>query len=72
MRRHAAWLAIASVCTVALSAASPTAQPPDTAFVRFNVLPMSADTVLRDHTVLVSGRKITAIGPSRTVRVPRS
>jgi imidazolonepropionase-like amidohydrolase len=42
-----------------------------TAFVRFNVVPMTRDTVLRDQTVLVTDGRITAIGPSKTVHVPR-
>ena len=31
---------------------------------------MTRDTVLRDHTILVADGKITAVGPTRTVRVP--
>jgi imidazolonepropionase-like amidohydrolase len=57
-----ALLALASVAS---------AQGPVTAFERFNVVPMTRDTVLRDHTILVADGKITAVGPSRSVRVPR-
>ena len=46
------------------------AQTSVTAFVRFNVVPMTRDTVLRDQTVLVSDGTITAIGPSKKLRVP--
>jgi hypothetical protein len=42
-----------------------------TAFVHFNVVPMTSDTVLRDRTVLVADGKITAIGPAKSVHVPR-
>jgi imidazolonepropionase-like amidohydrolase len=42
-----------------------------TAFVHFNVVPMTSDTVLRDRTVLVAEGKITAIGPAKSVHVPR-
>src|SRR5688572_25373941 len=37
-----------------------------------SVLPMDRDTVLTDHTVLVSGDRIVWIGPSRDARVPRT
>ena len=46
------------------------AQTSVTAFVRFNVVPMTRDTVLRDQTVLVTDGRITAVGPAKTVRVP--
>ena len=42
-----------------------------TAFVHFNVVPMTSDTVLRDQTVLVAAGRITAVGPAKDVRVPR-
>ncbi|MDF1503751.1 amidohydrolase family protein [Roseisolibacter sp. H3M3-2] len=35
-----------------------------------HVVPMTADTVLRDHTVLVRDGRVTAVGPSAAVRVP--
>jgi imidazolonepropionase-like amidohydrolase len=47
------------------------AQSTVTAFVRFNVVPMTRDTVLSDHTVLVAEGRITAVGPSKTLQVPR-
>lgn len=34
------------------------------------VLPMTADTVLHDHTVIVRGARIVAAGPARTTPVP--
>jgi hypothetical protein len=46
------------------------AQAPVTAFVHFNVVPMTRDTVLRDQTVLVADGRITAVGASSSVRVP--
>jgi hypothetical protein len=48
------------------------AQPTVTAFVRFNVVPMTSDTVLRDQTILVSDGKIVAIGPWNRIAVPRT
>jgi len=47
------------------------AQTTVTAFVHFNVVPMTSDTVLRDYTVLAADGKITVVGPTKTVRVPR-
>jgi imidazolonepropionase-like amidohydrolase len=35
-----------------------------------NVIPMSADTVFRNATVLVQNGRIAAVGPARSVRVP--
>ena len=60
-----------AVIVGALAHGSAAAQSAATAFVRFNVVPMTRDTVLRDQTVLVTDGKITAVGPSKTVRVPR-
>jgi hypothetical protein len=42
-----------------------------TAFVHFNVVPMTSDTVLRDRTVLVADGTITAVGPAKDVPIPR-
>jgi hypothetical protein len=59
---------------IALSAAvfgQLAAQTTATAFVHFNVVPMTRDTVLRDETIIVEGGKIIDVGSSRTVRVPR-
>ena len=59
------------VLSIAFVAPSASAQSSVTAFERFNVVPMTADTVLRDYTVLVADGKITAVGPSRTIKVPK-
>ncbi len=48
-------------------------QTPDAAavaFVHVNVLPMTSERVLRDHTVIVRGDRIVEIGPSAQVKVP--
>lgn len=42
-----------------------------TAFVGVNVLPMDRETVLEDQTVLVKDGVITAIGPRKSIKVPR-
>ena len=48
------------------------AQPP-LAFTRVNVLPMTAgEPVLRDQIVLVENGRISALGPSASLRVPRN
>jgi hypothetical protein len=61
----------AVVLTIALV---PSGGPPDgpamTAFVHVNVLPMDAERVLVDQTVLIEGDRIAAVGPSAHVRVP--
>ena len=42
----------------------------DLAIEHVTVLPMTRDTALRDHTVLVRGDRIEWIGPSNSARVP--
>ncbi len=63
------WLALS------LLPATAHALPPDdtrpTAFLHVNVVPMDEERVLRDQTVVVSGGRITAIGPSATTPAPR-
>jgi imidazolonepropionase-like amidohydrolase len=63
--------AIFVASNIVLLASTASAQSATTAFVHYNVVPMTSDTVLRDHTVLVADGKITAVGPSNTIRVPR-
>src|SRR5262245_7597524 len=59
---------------VPAAAAAFTGSPasPDTpvAFVHANVVPMDADRILRDQTVIVSGGKIEAVGPSSKTAIP--
>jgi len=43
-----------------------------TAFVHVNLVPMTAETILPDQTVLVEGSRIIAIGPSNRVDVPEN
>ncbi len=56
----------------ALFACSPTTaqQPAAVAFVGVNVIPMDAERVLLDQTVVVEGDRITAVGPAAEVEVP--
>jgi imidazolonepropionase-like amidohydrolase len=60
--------------TAACAPGDPAASAPDgpvTAVVGVHVIPMTADTMLSDHTVLIAGERVAAIGPRRSVRVPR-
>jgi imidazolonepropionase-like amidohydrolase len=41
-----------------------------TAFVGANVIPMNSEGVLRDHTVIVDGDRIKAIGPRSSTSIP--
>jgi len=43
---------------------------PLTAFVDVNLIPMTEEVVLENHTVLVSGNQIIKIGPKDHIRVP--
>ncbi|MBS1718313.1 MAG: amidohydrolase family protein [Armatimonadetes bacterium] len=43
-----------------------------TAFEDFNVVPMESDKILAHTTVLVDGRKIIAVGPARSVSIPKN
>lgn len=55
----------------ALFAASAGAQSQSTvAFVDVNVVPMDRERVLENHTVIVSGDRITAVGPSSSTTIP--
>jgi imidazolonepropionase-like amidohydrolase len=70
MRNRCTPIAVMS-CLLAILSDGVAAQSSVTAFVGFNVVPMTRDTILRGHTVLVADGKIAAVGPSSTVRVPR-
>jgi imidazolonepropionase-like amidohydrolase len=77
MRREIRWLALtALVCSAAGPSAS--AQPSRTpltrgtiAFTNVAVVPMTADTVLQDMTVIVRDGRIETIAPAGSARVPQ-
>ena len=46
------------------------AQPTATAFTDVTVVPMDSSKLLPGHTVVVTGDRITAVGPSASTRVP--
>jgi Amidohydrolase family len=70
--RPTSLIALLSALALAAGAASaaPPADPPPVAFVHANVVPMDSERVLRDQTVVVSGRRIAAIGPAGKIPIP--
>lgn len=54
---------------MAACASTPQTQP--IAFVHASVIPMDRERVLPDHTVVVDGNTILAVGPSAEVKIPR-
>jgi Imidazolonepropionase and related amidohydrolases len=47
------------------------AQPPKSVvFSNVSVVPMTGNQVLPNHTVVITGDRITAVGPARTAKVP--
>ena len=48
------------------------AQSGPVAFVDVTVVPMNRDTVLTHQTVLIQDRRISALGPSKKIRIPKS
>lgn len=56
----------------AADAAGKPINPPATiAFLHVNVIPMDRERALEDQTVLVQGDRITQIGPSDAIKIPR-
>ncbi len=56
---------------IGLHVSAAVAQPiGDTAFISVNVVPMDQSRVLWNHTVVVQGSVITALGPASTTQVP--
>jgi hypothetical protein len=56
--------------TIAASVACSQQPAAVTAFVNVNVIPMDDDHVLSNHTVIVTGDRITSVGPANRVAVP--
>jgi imidazolonepropionase-like amidohydrolase len=46
------------------------APPPVVAIENVTVIPMDSERVLRDHTVVIEGRRITAVGPAASTPAP--
>jgi imidazolonepropionase-like amidohydrolase len=61
---------LTSLLGAMLGLAALSAQAPSIAFVNVSVVPMDREVVLRDHTVVVTGDVIAAIGPSASVKPP--
>ncbi len=63
-------LCAAALAPVVAAGEPPVANRPTTAFLHVNVAPMDADRILRDQTVVVSGGRIAAVGPTGKTPVP--
>jgi imidazolonepropionase-like amidohydrolase len=65
-------LGIAAVASMLQSMTAAAQQPSSavTAFVDVNVVPIDRERVLEHQTVLVTGDRITALGPNASVRIP--
>ena len=64
-------IALVTLLVAVLHVAGSPAQSPQTvAFTNVTVLPMDSNRVLANHTVLVAKDRITAVGPSKSVRAP--
>ncbi len=46
------------------------AAPPVLAIENVTVIPMDRERALKDHTVVIEGRRITAVGPTASTKVP--
>ena len=68
--KHILVTAVLVSVVLALQFRSSSAQQPVVAFERVSVIPMDRERVLGDHTVLVSGGRITSVGPAAQVTVP--
>jgi imidazolonepropionase-like amidohydrolase len=64
------WARSAAVI-VLLASMQAGAQPPKSVvFSNVSVVPMTGNQVLPNHTVVITGDRITAVGPARTAKVP--
>ncbi len=62
--------ALALVLIGATCASAQTAPPPVLVIENVTVLPMDSERVLKDHTVVVEGRRIVALGPTASTKTP--
>jgi imidazolonepropionase-like amidohydrolase len=62
-------LGLAATATAQTPAPTPTPLPV-LAIENVTVIPMDTERVLREHTVLVEGRRITAVGPTASTKAP--
>jgi hypothetical protein len=61
---------IIGALVIAGGALATAASAETTVFAHANVVPMDADTVLNDHTVVVDGDRIVSVGPAAEVEIP--
>jgi imidazolonepropionase-like amidohydrolase len=68
-----AWVRIRRfLCGISICGISLLAQVKPVAFVDVNVVPMDTERIVRRQTVVVENGSITAIGPARSVHIPKS
>ena len=61
----------AAVITTLLIVASGSGRAEEvTAFINVNVIPMTGETILEDHTVIIANGLIRSVGPSASITVP--
>lgn len=73
MRQHL-WLLISLValaCSVTPDSEPTIAPSSAVAFIGANLIPMDSERILENHTVIVQGDRINAIGPSAVTKVPQ-
>src|ERR1700730_12815143 len=63
--------ALALACASIVLALRLNAQQQSVAFVDVTVVPMDKDRILPHQTAVVMGKRISQVGPSRSVKVPR-
>ena len=65
LRASAGVLAVTASALVFAQAPPAPSPSPVLAIENVTVIPMDSERVLKDHTVIVEGRRITAVGPER-------
>jgi imidazolonepropionase-like amidohydrolase len=65
------WVSIVAVSVAFAQTSTPPPPPPGPlALENVTLIPMDSERVLRDHTVVIEGRRITAVGPSASTKAP--
>ena len=64
------WVRSAGVMVLLASMQAGAQSPKTVAFSNVSVVPMTGNQVLPNHTVVVTGDRITAVGPAKTAKVP--
>jgi imidazolonepropionase-like amidohydrolase len=61
-----------AMCASALSSEAGAVDARPLVFVHVNVIPMTQDGVLKDQTVIIEQGRISRLGPSASIRIPRN